>query len=80
MVRPLTSCRSAIVRSGIRLYTWLLSAMGGSASSKRPRGNSFTSSVSAARADPGRRDRVTEAVNHVEGHRDSTVGSTVFSQ
>lgn len=58
---PLTSCRSAAVRSGTRLYTWLLSAMGGSASSKRPRGNSCTSSATAARADPGRRGRVTEA-------------------
>lgn len=56
---PLTSCRSAAVRSGTRLYTWLLSAMGGSASSNRPRGNSRTSSATAARADPGRRHPVT---------------------
>lgn len=48
----LTSCRSATVLSGTRLYTWLLSAMGGSASSNSPRGNSRASSSTASRADP----------------------------
>lgn len=59
---PLTSCRSATVRSGTRLYTWFLSTMGGSASSNRTRGNSRTSSATAARADPGRKDLVTETL------------------
>lgn len=63
---PLTSCRSAAVRSGTRLYTWLLSTMGGSASSNRPRGNSRTSSATAARTDPGGE---TWSVGCDRGHR-----------
>lgn len=73
----LTSCRSAAVRSGTRLYTWLLSAIGGSASSNRPRGNSPTSSVTAARADPGWGDLVTG--RRIEGGKETIMGGAALS-